>query len=97
MDRTRQIPPFTCGLCDEESTALARYYAGDSLVCEDCARDYLVPKFLDALHFQYRYPAEWSPGVRLDPAEYANLLPIAFIEEMQQRSIEYGTPGEERI
>ncbi|KAK3114004.1 hypothetical protein LTR53_008108 [Teratosphaeriaceae sp. CCFEE 6253] len=89
--------PQSCGLCFNDITGSKAYRAGDSAICEDCARDAIVPHFMNALRWEHAYPAEWAANDPLSVLDYEDVLPAEFDQHYHMKGYECSVPSSKRV
>lgn len=87
---------YLCGLCRETITSPTFFPAGNDKLCTECAKDYIVPRFENALTYESNYPVTWGPYT-LDAEDYREVLPAGYQQKFAQREEEYLAPIRARL
>ncbi|TKA76281.1 hypothetical protein B0A55_01835 [Friedmanniomyces simplex] len=87
----------TCVTCRDKNTDATSYQAGGHRVCADCATGFILSKFMNALRYEAQYSARLNGSVRLNPADYVDLLPSGYQQELRCKRYEYKMPSRERL
>ncbi|KAK0318522.1 hypothetical protein LTR54_010671 [Friedmanniomyces endolithicus] len=91
------VRTYTCVTCRDENTGATSYPAGGHRVCADCAADLIVPIFIDSLRYEAHYPPKLDESTLLNPADYADLLPLDYAHELRCKRNEYEMRSGERL
>ncbi|KAK3669552.1 hypothetical protein LTR78_010552 [Recurvomyces mirabilis] len=87
----------TCAVCLDDIPITISFPAGPDAVCSDCAKEEIVPLFLNALKYEIHYPPTWAGDQHLHWEHYQELLPNDYGMLLEKKQFEYYTPLNERL
>ncbi|KAK1813485.1 hypothetical protein LTR12_012133 [Friedmanniomyces endolithicus] len=87
-----------CGVCADDVSVdeCILITPTEDVVCFQCFEEGVKPLFEKALLHEHEYPARWGP-TKLDPTQFAKLLPPSFTMKWIFRQREYERPAKEKV
>jgi hypothetical protein len=82
--------------CEDKLEATFPRLVGDSRVCDECARESVVPMFLEALEHEHEYPPMWGKE-KLEFQTFCDLFEDGWEYMWLDKETEYAMPVKERL